>query len=427
MSGIGTLPFNSIPATQRSPLFFVEFNSSLANTALALQRTLIIGQMLAAGTATPSLPVQVVSIADGKGKFGTGSMLAAMIWAYYQNDPNGTIYALPCSDDGAAVKAAGSLNFTAVATAVGVLSLYIAGQLISMAVTTSQTTAQLATALAAAINANTDLPVTAAVDGIITSKVNITANNGGLAGNDIDIRVNYLGSAGGQALPTGMTVAIVAMATGATNPVLTTPLANCAAMPFDFICNPYNDTTSLNSLQTFLNAVTGRWAYNIKIYGHAFNAYRGTVSALTTLGLTRNDPHNSILGFYDSPSPNWNWAAAYMGACAVALRADPGRPMQTLVLNGLLPAPQASLFTSPQSEGLLFAGISTFTVNAASQISLAKIITTYQLNAFSQTDNSYLGIEVPFQLMFLMRDLESYITTRYWQGLARVWRRALAW
>ncbi len=408
-----TIPFSKIPANQRAPLFFVEFNNSQANTAQQQQRALIIGQMLTTGTATAGTPVICSGVSDAKAMFGLGSMAASMVWAYRQNDPNGELWVLPLSDDGAAVAAAGSMNFTAPPTAAGTLSTYIAGQRVQTLVTASMTAAQTATALAAAINADTDLPVTAAVDGMTTSKVDITAKNLGAEGNDITILVNVLGAPGGEVLPAGLAVTIVAMAAGATNPSLTAPLANCMDKPFDFVVNPYTDTTSLNALQSFLNDTIGRWSYNRLIYGHALTAYRGNLSAQTTLGAGRNNQHETILGFNNSPSPNWVWAAAAYASAAVALKADPGRPCQTLVIAGPLAPPPTSRFAASDQEALLYSGISTFTVADDGTIAIQNLITTYQKNAFSQPDNSYLEIETMFQLMFLMRDLATYVTSKY--------------
>jgi phage tail sheath gpL-like len=407
------IPFRTIPANWRVPLFFAELDNSRANTATQVQRSLIVGQITSAGTATPNVPVQLSGDTDAVTKGGAGSMLARMAAKYRANDPSGEVWLLPLADAGGAVAAAGSFSFTHVATAAGVLSLYIAGRLVPQPVTTAQTVNQLATALAALINAVPDMPVIAAVDGTDLFKVNLTAKNGGLVGNDIDIRVNYLGTPGGEATPAGLTYTIVAMSAGATNPTLTTALANCADMPFDFIAFPYTDTTSLNAMKTFLDDQTGRWSFDRQVYGHFFTALRGTVGALTTAGQARNDQHGTIMGFYDSPSMCDEWAAACYGAAAVALRADPGRPLQTVAVSGLLAPPLQSRFAMVDRNTLLFSGISTFNVAPDSTIALENVITTYQLNAAGQPDNSYLEIETMFLLMFVLRALASVITSRF--------------
>ena len=408
-----TVPFKNIPAGWRVPLFFAEIDNSQANSGQQTQRALIIAQKTAAGTAAQDVPVICLGLADAIVKGGAGSMLARMVAKYRANDPVGELWVLPLVDDGAAVAAVGSFDFTAAATAAGVLSLYIGGRLVSMPVLTTQTTGQLATALVAAVNAIPAMPVIAAVDGVSTHKVNFTAKNGGLNGNDTQIQVNYLGAAGNQVIPTGMTYTITASATGATNPSLTTGLANCMDKPFDFIVFPYTDATSLNAIQAFLNDTAGRWSFNRQVYGHAMASLRGTVGALTTAGVARNDPHASIMGFNGIPNTADECAAAFFGACAPALRADPGRPMQTLVVQDLLAPPINLQFMQSDQEALLYSGISTFTTAPDGTIALQNVITTYQLNGSGQPDNSYLEIETLFLLMFVLRALAVYVTSNF--------------
>ncbi|VVD28473.1 hypothetical protein [Paraburkholderia dioscoreae] len=173
------VPFKNIPSGDqiRVPLFYAEVDNSQANTATQSQRALIIGQITTAGTGTPNTPTICQGKSDAKTVGGPGSMLALMTAAYRDSDDFGELWYLPLADDGSAVAANGSINFTAAATAVGVLFLYLAGQLVTQNVNASLTPAQLATALVATVNAASDLPVTAAVDGTTTSKVNFTAKN----------------------------------------------------------------------------------------------------------------------------------------------------------------------------------------------------------------------------------------------------------
>ncbi|WP_431276276.1 phage tail sheath subtilisin-like domain-containing protein [Variovorax ureilyticus] len=406
-----TLPFKNIPANLRVPLFYAEVDNSLANTATLNQRALIIGQITTAGTGTPNVPVISQGVADAAAVGGPGSMLHLMTQMYRQNDNFGELWYLPLADDGAAGAATGTFAVTAVPTANGTLSLYIAGVRISVPVLSTQTTAQIATAIAAAVTATPNLPVTAAA---ATSTVTFTAINKGPCGNDIDLRVNYLGTAGGEATPTGMTYTITAMASGATAPTLTTALNNLVDKPFDFIVCPYTDATSLDALKTLLNDQTGRWSWQLQIYGHYFAAYRGTLGGLTTFGVTRNDQHGSIMGFNDSPTPNWLWAAAFAAQAAVSVRADPARPMQTLALQGVLAPPLKSRFGLVGDRNtLLYDGISTFTVADDGTVAIENAITTYQKNSFGQPDNSYLEVETLFTLMYVLRFLKTRITSKY--------------
>lgn len=410
---MSTVPFQNIPQNLRVPLFYAEVNNSRANTNQQNQRALVIGQITSAGAITPNTPQISQGVGDAVVQGGIGSQLALMTNAYQENDSFGEVWYLPLADAEGAVAAAGSINFTAVPAATGVMSLYIAGQLVSYTVTPGETVDELATGLVAAINALGSLPVTAAVDGTTASKVDITSKNAGLAGNDIDIRVNYQGAANGEVTPTGLAFTIVAMAGGATNPTLTTGLANLLDKPFDFIVCPYTDVTSLNALQSFLNDTTGRWSWETQVYGHVFYAYRGTLSTLTTFGTTRNNQHESCMGFYDSPTPNWIWAAALAGASAVSLRADPALPLQTLAVAGVLAPPLASRFNLGERNTLLWDGIATFDVAQDGTVSIENLITTYQLNSFGQPDDSYLEVETLFTLMYVLRDMAALVTSKY--------------
>jgi len=243
--------------------------------------------------------------------------------------------------------------------------------------------------------------------------VTFTAKNKGAAGNDIDLRLNYLGTAGGEVTPAGLTLTITAMSAGATNPVLDAALASLGDEAFDFIVSPYTDTASLNALKNLLNDKTGRWSYASQIYGHIFAAQRGTLSTLATAGNARNNQHESIMGFYDSPSPAWIWAADLAGTAAVALRADPGRPMQTLTLSTVLAPPASSRFELDERNTLLWDGISTFTVASDGTVAIDNLITTYQENGFGAADDSYLQIETLFLLMYVLRAQRSLVTSKY--------------
>ncbi len=415
------IPFKNIPQNIRVPLFYAEVDNSMANSAQANQRALIIGQInssglpnsIAAGAATPNVPIISQGVADAAVQGGPGSMLHLMTQAYRDNDTFGEVWYLPLADDPAATAAVGNINFTTPATANGTFYFYIAGTRIALPCLTTQTAANLATALAAAINATPNLPVTAAVDGTVPTKVDITALNKGIAGNDIDLRVNYMGIAGGESTPSGLTYAITAMSGGATNPTLTTALANLGSEAFDFIAFPYTDTTSLDAIKTLLNDQTGRWSWDQQIYGHAFTAYRGTVGTQTTLGTARNDQHASIMGFNDSPTPNWIWAAAVTGAAGASLKVDPALPLQTVVIQGVLPPPIQSRFQLTDRNTLLYDGISTFTVASDGTVAIENLITTYQKNAFGQPDNSYLEVETMFTLAYVLRFLATRVTSKF--------------
>ncbi|EMJ3157085.1 phage tail sheath subtilisin-like domain-containing protein [Yersinia enterocolitica] len=405
-----TIPLTHIPSNLRTPLFFAEFDNSQANTATTTQRTLIIGQMLNAGTLPADVPVLVSSVATVAGQCGAGSMLHGQMAAYLANDIAGEIYILPLADTEAMVAATGKITVTTQASATGVISLYIAGIRVQVAVVATDEVAAVATALTAAINTTISLPVTAAaVDAVIT----LTAKNKGAHGNTIDLRLNYLGSAGGETTPDSLVLAFTPMAGGAGVPELDDALANLQDRTFDFIINPYTDTASLNKIKDFLSDSTGRWSYAEQLYGHSFAAQSGTYGQLTAAGELRNDQHASLLGVNGSPTPSYIWSAAYVGAIAQSLRNDPGRPLQTLTISGVLAPPLASRFTLTERNNLLHSGISTVTTADDGTVQVENIITTYQKNKYGAEDDSYLQIETLFLLMFVTRFLRTQVTSKF--------------
>lgn len=407
---MSTIPFRYIPSTLRLPGAYFELDNSQANTAQANQRALIIGQITASGVATPNVPIISGGQGDANLQGGANSQLANMLAAYRLNDSFGEVWYLPLADAAGSTAAVGSIAFTAAPTVGGVMALYIAGQVVTVPVTAAQATTSIAAALSAAINLLPAMPVTATVT---ASTVTLTADNKGLCGNEIDIRFNYYGAAGGEATPTGLAYTIVAMTGGATNPTLTTALGNLGDMAFDFIVCPYTDATSLTAVAGLLNDSVGRWSWQSQLYGHSISAFSGTFGANTTLGLTQNNQHQTILGFNSSPTPSWVWAAALAGQVAVSVRADPGIPLQNMALAGVLAPPTQSRFIATQRETLLFDGISTFTVQQDGTVQTENIITTYQLNAQGVPDDSYLELETMFQLMLEIRTLQAMLTSKY--------------
>lgn len=406
-----TVPFKNIPAGLRTPLFYAELDASKANTAAQAQRTLLIGQKTAAGSLPPNVPVIARSQSDSRAAAGAGSVLAGMIDAYRANDGAGELWLLPLADDLAATAATGTLTVSGATTAAGTVPLYVAGQLVAVSLGTGQTAAQVATAIAAAVNAAVDLPVTALAAAAV---VTFTAKNKGECGNDIDVRTAYRGAAGGEALPAGLAIAVTTMSGGATNPSLTAALTALQDAPFDFIVCSLTDAAATTAIAALLSDTTGRWAWTSQVYGHCFIAKRGTAGENAAFATGLNNQHITSIAFTGSPSPAWCWAAAFAGAAALSLRADPGLPLQTLAVAGILAPPVASRWSLMiRNNTLLYGGCSTWTVDATGAVVIENLITTYVTNAAGQADNSYLQIETLFLLMFVLRRLSGIVSTKY--------------
>ena len=415
----GSLAFKYFPSQLWRPSGVnIEFDPSQANTATQNQRALLIGQIFAAGTAVPNTAVQGYSQAQVNTLCGADSMLALMYAAYRVQDPFGEVWLGPLSDAAGGTAASGTITTTGTATAAGVLALYLMGVAVPVVVNAGDTASVIAGNIAAAAIAAVGVPVTAtSASGVVT----VTAQHKGLALNDINLQVNYVGVQNGEVTPPGITVAFSnpisgitagTLAGGATNPTLTTLLANLGVQLFDFIALPYTDTASLNALQTFLSDQSGRWSAEEMQYGHVFGAFNGTYSARATFGVSRNDQHASILGYYGSPTPAWLECADWCAAHVVRIRVNPAQGLSTQAL-GLLPPPLALQDTPGERNTLLFDGISTFTVDASGIARIDRSITTYQLNPAGQPDNSYLETNLLFQAMYAARYIAAQLSSQF--------------
>lgn len=402
--------FNNIPQNVRVPLFYAEVDNSMANSGSSTLRRLIVGQVNDGATPEELGTLVLVSSAAQAAQIGgAGSMLHAMYAALRKSDPFGEVWCLPLAA-GAGAAATGTLTITGPATEAGLVNLYIGGVRVRAAVAVGDAASDIATALATAINANPDLPVTAAaVAGVVT----VTAKFAGELGNDITLLLNRLGRVNGEVTPGGVGVAIVAMAGGTGTPDLAVALAALGDEEFEFICQPWTDAASLDDWKDVMNDTSGRWGWTKQIYGHVYSARRGALGALVSAGQARNDQHMTINGFEATePAPCWVKAASFVGRQAVFISADPSRPTQTGELVGLDPAPASARFTLEERQSLLNYGMAT-TNYAGGALRIERAVTTYQKNAYDQADDSYLDSETMHQNAHVIRFMRGRVTSKY--------------
>jgi len=404
-----SIQFTYYPESNRVPGVYVEMDPSQANAAQTFQRSLLLGSITSDGDAVPLQPLEVQSLTQVQLACGRGSMLAQMAQNYLLGDNFGDLWILPYSDNAAGQAATGSIAISGTCTIPGTLNVYIGGIRVQVGVNLNDAGAAVAANLAAAVTANPDLAVDATA---ASATVTFTAKNKGETGNDIDLRLNYLGQLGGEFMPGGITATITAMTGGTANPDITPGLANLSDQTYDFIITPYTDTANMNAIEAFLADYQGRWSWEQMLYGGAFAAYRGTLGSLTAFGTARNDQHMAVMGFDDSPDPSWVWAAQVGGYCAASLRVDPGLPLQYIATQLKAPPVQSRLDIGERNT-LLYDGISTFRVSDAGAVVIERMRTTYQHNAAGADDDSYLDVETMYGLMFVARDLANYLLTRY--------------
>lgn len=399
-----SLSFNAIPINIRTPGQYIEVDNSRAVQGLPAVRhkILVIGQRLSTGTVLAGVPTRILSAAQGEEFFGRGSMLAAMLAALKAANTYTECWAVALDDNGAGVQASGTLTLGGSPTEAGTLNVYIAGQLVQVAVVSAATTGSLATALAAAVVADTTLPVTASATG---SVVTFTARHKGEVGNGLDVRLNYYS---GERTPKGLTATVVPLGSGTANPTAQVAITAIGDEQYHTLVVPYTDAANLTLVEALL---ASRFGPMVQKEGHAFAAAAGSHATVTTLGGGRNSPHLTIMGAGKSPTPTYAWAA--VAGAVDAYEPDPARPRQTLVLPGVLPQAIADRWTRDERNLALFDGISTTVVDAGGQVLIERLITTYQTNAFGVADISYLDVETLRTVAYLRYTVRARIASKY--------------
>lgn len=389
--------------TIRVPFVYVEFDSSRAvqGSSVLDYKGLIIAERLAAGTKA-ALQFDLVQNADQAAVYyGRGSWAHLMARAWFRSNNFTPLYICSVADVGS--QATGVFGFTGTATAAGVVSALVNGELIQVTVTSGDSASDVALALATAINENLDLPVTALNS---SGNCNLTARNNGIRGNDIDIRLNYYA---GENLPTGIACSITAMNGGAGVPNIQNVVDIMGEEWYHIIMSNMADDSNLSIIEAELDS---RFGPMRMIDGMYVTSRRGTVSTLSAWGNTRNSKHVTTMHSEKVPNSPAEFAAAYGGQLAYEGSIDPARPFQTLTLPNILPPAIVERFTATENNVLLHDGISTFSV-VGGAVTIQRAITMYQVNSSGAEDIAYLDVNTLLTLMYLRYDFRTQIARRF--------------
>lgn len=258
------------------------------------QKVLFVGQKTAAGTATAGVITAVGNTGQENTLFGERSMLAAMIRAARRINAVTMFDAIALDDDGGATAATATVTFAGTATEDGTLFITVGSaknHRYELTITDADTDAVIATNLAALITADTRIQVTAvAALGVVT----LTAENAGLEGNFITLRVEGTS-------PAGITTTIAGFSGGAVNPSLTTLFDPAATERYQTVIYP--TTYTLSTLTDFLDP---RWnVSNNLLDGVGITSRVDTYANLITLGTTEESQNIAIFGFKPVAETLW--------------------------------------------------------------------------------------------------------------------------
>lgn len=403
------ITFMEIPVGIRAGGVFVEIDHTQAVRGLPVmeRKLLLIGSRLAAGAVPALTPVRALSGSLAREQFGAGSQLARMAAAVDKVKARYgllDVWAIALDDTEGGSAATGTLTVTGSPSAAGQITLWLGQDRLRIAAATGDTATVLASRIAAAINAATDLPVTASsAAGVVT----IAARNKGEAGNGISLATQYYDE---DTLPPGVSVAIAPMAGGTGNPDVGAALAVVSDDWFYSVATAYSDSANMATLESDM---AGRFGPMRDITGHVFAAIDGTHGALTTYANTHNSPHSTVWGLKGCPTWAPERAAAFAATCEYHGAIDPALPLRNVTVPGVLAPRLADRFSFNERELLLRDGVSTTKVDKGGNVLLERVITTYQQNVQGMEDQSLLRLETKWTADYYRYAVKSRIALRF--------------
>lgn len=387
---MGSFTFNQFPVNFYVPGVYAEYDASklIVSSGVLPQKILVIGQMLAAGSATADVAVRATSADDAGRLAGRGSMLHQMAIAAFALNASIPVYLLPLADDDTATASERDITIGGSPTESGTLALYVGGRRYAIAITSGETATAIGAAIAAAITADTLAYVTAsAVTGVVT----ITARNAGLDAGVIDARHSLYSD---ERLPAGLTVSVGALTAGTVNPDISLALDALGDQWFPTIAYPYTDSANFALL---LAEMASRNGPIRQIEGVSFAAQRDTISNLITAVEAQNYPALSLLDGNNFLEPPYVAAASSAYVQAFSAQNDPGMPEQTLEMPGLTAVPEGERRTILERQQLIAAGVSTCVVDDGGTVRAERYTSTYRKNANGVDDLGQFDV-IPFRL-----------------------------
>lgn len=377
---------SEIVTSDKTPRVAVGFDrtSGVKQRSSTARDMLIVGQMVATGTAAAGLPYDMLRDTDGETLFGPGSITDFMVKAAFQAFPNLKLTAVGVTEAG--TKATSTLTIATNALINCQLVVRIAGVSVAVEIAAADTPTVIAAALALAINANTSLPVTAsAAAGVVT----LTAKNGGTIGNTIQLRAVFSST---TAL-IGTTIAGATATTGAMGQVVSgagavsiaTVLAGLTAKRFHEVALGLDDSASGIVAKTWINSQSDA---EHGFGGFVHQALTGTLSACTTVALAINGARNLVHGLYGSES----WAPDIAAAVAAVHASEEvaTKPLGTLVLTGIIPPPLDKQWIRTETRNLLDNGVTPLVAQAGTAVAILRSVITGVKNAAGNFDYSTL-------------------------------------
>jgi phage tail sheath gpL-like len=301
--------------------------------------------------------------------------------------------------------------------------LLIGDEPVAQTINAGDTANAVAAALSAAINAyqngltKSGLPFIATVaDAVVT----LTARHKGVIYNTVDLSIPAV--SGVNAFK-GM-LAFATPTPGAGSPDLAAGLAALGDDPFDWIISPFSDAANLARYQQLLSDVSGRWAWNRQSYGHVFTTATDTTSGLTTLGLSIDNRHMTLIPRLTGAG---NGTFPWVFLAAIAARVIPwlsdgdlgnvSRNQTGLVVEGVsAPRDRSRWFNDYATrDALIGSGLSTWSVKTDGSVAIDKLVTMQRTDGAGNVDTTFRDVQAIGQLMYALRYFRSRLQAEHGQ------------
>lgn len=378
------------------------------------------------------VPVQVFSPEDAGSQFGFGFAAHRLAIAAFKGGQGIPVFIQPQAEAGAAAAAVGEVDFTGTTGVIaGTLHMYIGGDYVPVAVTDAMSIEDLTDACVTAITAKTEL----AVDGAkhaATFELDLTAKTKGTFGNFISIAFN-LGA--GQVLPTGVTAAVTPMATGATDPDITTALDGLGVgdgANEDFYTDVVHSyaaiTATLDIISAYVgegNTKTGLYAKTVarpfySLTGDVVAGSSGLTSVLAVAAARKTlDRTNGVISVPDSESHPSEIAAQSVGHVARVANKRVAEDYEGIVLIGVWPGDKGTdRWTSeyPNRDIAYKGGVST-TVVRSGVVYIQDLITFYRPDSVPVDSNGYRDIVNHKKTVNILDSQRRLFSTEKWRGI----------
>ncbi len=340
----------------------------------------LLGNMLSTGTATIETAYPVYSEQDAITLFGRGSELHQLARRVFKVNPSCALTCIAVTES-AGAKAAQTITFVGNAGASGAVTVQVGDYApITVAVNSGDTITAIASAVSAAINKQSDWPVTSTPSvGVVT----VTARQKGLRGNYI-----YLAAVIDAGLTTTCAVGAAFLAAGGATDSPQVALDAIAPVRYNLIVAPYQTATELAMFKAHMNTDAAPLVGRRELFVACLNVALGS-SITVSDGL--NVARGRVLWNYNSINTPGESAAAFAAYYALKMGSDRAYNYDGAVIPTL--APQISAADYPlidtECDQALNAGLIPLGVSSGS-MNIVRAITNYHLDSGTNPDFNVL-------------------------------------